>query len=159
MTTHVTEPPREAVEAAGNAPCDLAARRADARPDRPVRPVSADSPDSAPTSTARRASTRAAWVGLGAVGLLGVLVFWVFEALPFQDLPAHAGLIAMRHRFTDGSFESRFFVLAPHIGPYSLFRFLGESCFLVRILEPRTQSQIPSLRISIATGVTLLSYW
>ena len=110
MTTHVTEPPREAVEAAGNAPSDLAGRRAD---------IVSDSPDSAPTSTARRASTRAAWIGLGAVGLLGVLVFWVFEALPFQDLPAHAGLIAMRHRFTDGSFESRFFVLAPHIGPYS----------------------------------------
>ena len=70
---------------------------------------------------------RAAWVGLGAVGVLAVLVFWIFEALPFQDLPAHAGLIAMRHRYVESAFESRFFVLAPHIGPYSLFRFLGEA--------------------------------
>ena len=82
----------------------------------------------------RRSSARAAWVGLGAVGALAVLVFWAFDALPFQDLPAHAGLIAMRHRFTEASFESRFFVLAPHIGPYSLFRFLGE--VFVRFVGP-----------------------
>jgi hypothetical protein len=66
------------------------------------------------------------WLGFGAVGLAAVLVFWLFEALPFQDLPAHAGLIALRHRFADSAFEQRYFVLAPHIGPYSLFRFLGE---------------------------------
>ena len=154
MTTHVTEPPREAVEAAGNAPCDLAARRADARPDSPVSADSPDSPDSAPTSTARRASTRAAWVGLGAVGLLGVLVFWVFEALPFQDLPAHAGLIAMRHRFTDGSFESRFFVLAPHIGPYSLFRFLGE--VFVRAIGPLGAVRVLATLPIIATPLVML---
>lgn len=74
------------------------------------------------------------WVGLGVATLLAVLFFWLFEALPFQDLPAHAGLIAMRHRFGDSAFEQRFFVLAPHIGPYSLFRFLGEA--LVRVIGP-----------------------
>lgn len=108
MTTHVTEPPREAVEGeVSSVPSSLA-----------------------PTSAARRSESetraRLAWFGLASVGVLAVLVFWVFDALPFQDLPAHAGLIAMRHRFADSAFESRFFVLAPHIGPYSLFRFLGE---------------------------------
>jgi hypothetical protein len=79
-------------------------------------------------------STRVAWSGLGVVALLAVAVFWLFEALPFQDLPAHAGLIALRHRFADSAFESRFFVLAPHIGPYSVFRFLGEA--FVRVVGP-----------------------
>jgi len=132
MTTHVTEPPREAVEAAG--------------------PASAS--ERAPTSAARRASARAAWIGLGAVGLLGVLVFWLFEALPFQDLPAHAGLIAMRHRFTDGSFESRFFVLAPHIGPYSLFRFLGE--VFVRAIGPIGAVRALATLPVIATPLAML---
>jgi hypothetical protein len=98
MTTHVTPQPASALEA----------------------------PASAPMSEAGVTSSRAAWAGFAAVLLAAVLVFWVFEALPFQDLPAHAGLIAMRHRFAESAFEQRFFVLAPHIGPYSLFRFLGE---------------------------------
>jgi hypothetical protein len=132
MTTHVTEPPRDATA------------RADSAAD------SARAPDSA----TRRASARAAWVGLGAVGLLGVLVFWVFEALPFQDLPAHAGLIAMRHRFTDGSFESRFFVLAPHIGPYSLFRFLGE--VFVRAIGPIGAVRLLATLPIIATPLAML---
>jgi hypothetical protein len=112
MTTHVTEPPHEAVS-----------------------PDSSGSPSASP-GVSDESRTRTAWIGLGAVGILAVLVFWMFEALPFQDLPAHAGLIAMRHRFTGAhdAFESRFFVLAPHIGPYSLFRFLGE--VFVRVLGP-----------------------
>jgi hypothetical protein len=134
MTTHVTEPPRDAVEAGGSE-----RERASELP---------------PTSAARRASARAAWVGLGAVGLLGVLVFWAFEALPFQDLPAHAGLIAMRHRFSDGSFESHFFVLAPHIGPYSLFRFLGE--MFVRVIGPIGAVRALATLPVIATPLALL---
>jgi hypothetical protein len=66
--------------------------------------------------------------------LAAALVFWLFDALPFQDLPAHAGLIAMRHRFAGSPFEQRFFVLAPHLGPYSLFRSLGD--LLVAPLGP-----------------------
>lgn len=73
-------------------------------------------------------------VGLAAVLLVATSVFWAFEALPFQDLPAHAGLIAMRHRFESSAFEQRFYVLAPHIGPYSLFRFLGEA--FLRVIGP-----------------------
>jgi hypothetical protein len=73
----------------------------------------------------------AAWLGLGLVALAGALVFWAFDALPFQDLPAHAGLIALRHRFAASPFDQRFFVFAPHLGPYSLFRALGEALFPV----------------------------
>jgi hypothetical protein len=78
---------------------------------------------------ARRAEVRAAlapWVGVGVLMVAGALVFWAFDALPFQDLPAHAGFIALRHRFAASPFEQRFFVFAPHLGPYSLFRLLGD---------------------------------
>jgi hypothetical protein len=93
-------------------------------------------------------------VALVAVMLVATSVFWAFEALPFQDLPAHAGLIAMRHRFESSPFEQRFYVLAPHIGPYSLFRFLGE--MFVRVIGP-----IPAVRALgtlpiIATPLALL---
>src|SRR3954447_18627013 len=132
MTTHVTEPPRDAVEA---------------------EVASADGA-AAPTSVARRASARAAWIGLGAVGVLAILVFWIFEALPFQDLPAHAGLIAMRHRYDAAAFESRFFVLAPHIGPYYLFRFLGET--FVRLGGPLGAVRALATLPMIATPLALL---
>ncbi|MCL2448904.1 MAG: hypothetical protein FWD17_08155, partial [Polyangiaceae bacterium] len=66
------------------------------------------------------------WLGVALLTLSGALVYWLFDALPFQDLPAHAGLIAMRHRFATSPFEQQFFVFSPHIGPYSVFRWLGE---------------------------------
>jgi hypothetical protein len=98
------------------------------------------------------ASRRAPWMGLGAVGIVAILVFWTFDALPFMDLPAHAGLIALRHRFASSAFEQRYFVLAPHIGPYSLFRFLGE--VFVRISGPlfavRTLASLPVLATPLA---------
>ncbi|MBX3260842.1 MAG: hypothetical protein KIS78_09180 [Labilithrix sp.] len=91
-------------------------------------------------------------LGLGAVMIAAVSVFWVFDALPFQDLPAHAGLIAMRHRFETSAFEQRFYVLAPHIGPYSLFRFLGEA--FVRVSSPidavRALGTLPVLATPLA---------
>jgi hypothetical protein len=77
---------------------------------------------------------RLAWLGLAALVAGGVLVFWLFDALPFQDLPAHAGLIALRHRLAESPFEARYYVLAPQLGPYSLFRGLGEA--LVGLLGP-----------------------
>jgi len=98
-------------------------------------------------------SARPAWAGLAAVGLASVLVFWLFDALPFQDLPAHAGLIAMRHRFGDSPFEQRFFVLAPHIGPYSLFRFLGEG--LVRVVSPTSAVRVIATLPALATPAAL----
>src|SRR5215475_10443845 len=94
------------------------------------------------------------WLGLGALTVLAVLVFWVFDALPFQDLPAHAGLIAMRHRFAGSPFEQRFFVLAPHPGPYSLFRFLGEG--FVRVIGPVGAVRAIATLPVIATPLALL---
>ncbi len=89
--------------------------------------------------------SRAAWAGLLFVTVGSVSVFWAFSALPFQDLPAHAGLIAMRHRFAASSFEQHYYVYAPHVGPYSLFRFLGEA--LLRVEGPtgvvRTLASLP----------------
>jgi hypothetical protein len=95
------------------------------------------SPLDAPVGEQATAKPRAAiggWVGLGVLTVLAVALFWAFAALPFMDLPAHAGLIALRHRFTESAFEQRYFVLEPHIGPYSLFRFLGEA--FVRVIGP-----------------------
>ena len=138
MTTHVTEPPHEAVEAeVASAGTGLSV-----------------SPRSAPASGASQSSARAAWLGLGVVGVLACLVFWVFEALPFQDLPAHAGLIAMRHRYVESAFESRYFVLAPHIGPYSLFRFLGEA--FVRVVGPLGAVRALATLPVIATPLAML---
>ena len=58
-------------------------------------------------------------------GIAAVSVFFAFDAVPFMDLPAHAGLFALRGRFATSPFEQRFYVLAPHLGGYSTFRFLG----------------------------------
>jgi hypothetical protein len=94
------------------------------------------------------------WLALGTLTLAAVLVFWLFDALPFQDLPAHAGLIAMRHRFDASPFEQRFFVFAPHLGPYSLFRYLGD--VLVVPLGPLGAIRAIATLPMIATPFALL---
>ena len=66
-----------------------------------------------------------AWLAVLEVGAL--VAFFGFEALPFQDLPAHAGLIALRDRLPVSPFEHRYWVFAPHVGGYSLFRWLGHA--------------------------------
>lgn len=109
-------------------------------------------PQAEAESTPFWATARLAWVGLGASLVLAVLVFWAFDALPFQDLPAHAGLIALRHRYASSAFEQRFYVLAPHIGPYSLFRFLGESFVHVgsSLFAVRMLASLPVLATPLA---------
>jgi hypothetical protein len=109
--------------------------------------------ESIPTPLAVTRSWRP-WIGLGTVGLLAILVFWAFEALPFQDLPAHAGLIAMRHRFESSAFEQKYFILAPHIGPYSLFRFLGE--VFLRVSSPLTAVRLLGTLPVVATPLAML---
>jgi hypothetical protein len=96
----------------------------------------------------------APWIGLSVLTVASTLVFWLFDALPFQDLPAHAGLIAMRHRFATSPFEQQFFVLAPHLGPYSLFRFLGE--VLVVPLGPVGAVRALATLPMVATPLALL---
>lgn len=106
------------------------------------------------SSDDKRTSSRGQWIGLGAVGVLAVLVFWAFDALPFQDLPAHAGLIALRHRFATSAFDQKYFVLAPHIGPYSLFRFLGET--FMSATSPLTAVRLLGSLPVIATPLAML---
>lgn len=112
--------------------------------------------EAAVSSARRTTATRArlGWIGLAVIGLMSVLVFWLFEALPFQDLPAHAGLIELRHRFATSPWEQRFYVLAPHVGPYSLFRFLGE--MLVRVMGPLGAVRAIATLPIIATPLALL---
>ncbi|HEX3771285.1 MAG TPA: hypothetical protein VHV30_10490 [Polyangiaceae bacterium] len=96
----------------------------------------------------------APWLLAGAIALAAVLVFWLFDALPFQDLPAHAGLIELRHRYGTSAFEQRYFVVAPHLGPYSLFRFLGD--VLVVPLGPIGAIRAIATLPVIATPLALL---
>ena len=106
--------------------------------------------------SARSAARRVvpSWIGLSALIATSALVFWAFDALPFQDLPAHAGLIALRHRFPQSPFEQRFFVVAPHLGPYSLFRMLGE-LFIVPLGPVGAVRALATLP-TIATPLALL---
>ena len=61
----------------------------------------------------------------------------------------------MRHRFEGSPFEQRFFVLAPHLGPYSLFRSLGD--ILVVPLGPlgaiRAIATLPGDRDAVRAAV------
>jgi hypothetical protein len=52
--------------------------------------------------------------------------FFAFDATPIMDAPGHAALFATRHRFAASPFEQEHLVYAPMLGPYSLFRGLGE---------------------------------
>jgi hypothetical protein len=89
-----------------------------------------------------------------ALMVAGALVFWLFDALPFQDLPAHAGILALRRRFGASPFEQRYFVVAPHLGPYTLFRFLGDA--LVAPLGPVGAMRAIATLPMLATPLALL---
>jgi hypothetical protein len=107
-----------------------------------------------PTEAATKVATRS-WGVLAGVVLLAVAVFWAFEALPFQDLPAHAGLIALRNRIASSAAEQPYFVYAPHVGPYSLFRVLGS--LFAHVVGPvgavRALATLPVIAMPIAMVV------
>jgi hypothetical protein len=73
----------------------------------------------------RRSPTVWLWAWFFTLEAGAFMAFFGFDALPFQDLPAHAGLIALRDRLALVTPESQYWVLAPHLGGYSLFRWLG----------------------------------
>jgi hypothetical protein len=100
---------------------------------------------------ARPRIASALWISFFASWFFAVLVFWAFEAMPFQDLPAHAGLIALRQRFATSAFDQKFFVLASHVGPYTLFRVLGEGCatLLGPLRAVRVLATLPTLALPI----------
>lgn len=62
---------------------------------------------------------------------LGLIWFWAYPALPFQDLVAHAGFLATRLRYAASPVEQAMLVYAPRLGPYSLFHLLGALASLV----------------------------
>ena len=83
-------------------------------------------------STARAISRRTKvtllpWLAFAVLECTAISVFWAFDALPFMDLPAHAGAIALRAFYPQSEFLQQYFVVAPHLGAYSLFRFIGDS--------------------------------
>jgi hypothetical protein len=73
----------------------------------------------------REAAGGVAWLGLLGAMAMGALVFWLFDAVPFQDLPAHAATFAMRHAYDGSMFLQRYFKLGSSLGPYSIFLWLG----------------------------------
>lgn len=94
------------------------------------------------------------WLGLGLLALGAALGFWLFDALSFQDLPSHAGLIAMRDRFAGSTFEQRYYKLDGTIGPYSLFFLLGR--YFSVVLGPLGAVRALATLPVIATSAVLL---
>jgi hypothetical protein len=92
------------------------------------------------------------WLVLGVIEAGAVSVFWAFDALPFMDLPAHEGLFALRHGFNAAGFEGRFFLFAPHLGPYSLFNGLGEAitAWLGADKAVRLLATLPTIALPLA---------
>lgn len=84
--------------------------------------------------------------------LVAASVYWVWPALPFQDLPGHAGMIALRRRIATSTFDQTYFVHAPRLGPYSVFRALGS--FFAALLGPlgavRLLATLPVLALPAA---------
>jgi hypothetical protein len=84
----------------------------------------------------------------------GSLTFWLFDALPFQDLPAHAGLIAIRHRFAESAFDQRYYKLGSIIGPYAVFLELG--ALLRHVVGPLRAVRVLGTLPVLATPLALL---
>src|ERR1700722_9436370 len=72
-------------------------------------------------------NSRTAWTGLAITMAAAALAFWLFDALPFQDLPVHAGILAMRQRYAASAFEQRYYEVGSSLGPYSLFLWVGNA--------------------------------
>jgi hypothetical protein len=86
--------------------------------------------------------------------MFAVAVFFAFDALPFMDLPAHAGLFALRHELASSVFEQKFYVLAPHVGSYFLFRLAGE--ILSRAFGPSIAIRLLAAGALVALPIALL---
>jgi hypothetical protein len=94
----------------------------------------------------------ASWLGVAALMAAGAMVFWGFDALSCQDLPGHAGFIELRHRFAEWPSVQPYYVLAPELGPYSLFRALGEALVvpLGPVFAVRAIATLPLLATPLA---------
>jgi hypothetical protein len=99
-------------------------------------------------------SNRWLWASLALAGMFAVAVFFAFDALPFMDLPAHAGLFALRREIASSVFEQKFYVLAPHVGSYFLFRLAGE--ILSRAFGPSIAIRLLAAGALVALPLALL---
>ncbi|NOU32047.1 MAG: hypothetical protein HOO96_29435 [Polyangiaceae bacterium] len=92
--------------------------------------------------------------GLAFVLLLGAAVafFFASDLPPVQDAPGHAGLIALRHRIAESAFDQRFFRYEANLGPYSLFRLLGEVGRRIHgpLFAARLLSALPIVTLPVA---------
>ena len=81
------------------------------------------------TNTSSRALSlqRFSWVLLGVSLLVACSSVCLPHWLPFQDLPAHAGHLAVRERLASSPFEQQYLLESAKLGPYSLFRGLGHA--------------------------------
>lgn len=110
----------------------------------------------------RDGDSKAAYAGLGCAVAVAVAIYWVWPALPFQDLPGHAGLVALRARIATTPFDQEYFVHAPRLGPYTVFRALGE--FFSKGLGPigavRMLATLPviALPLSVLASRRLLGF-
>jgi hypothetical protein len=104
-------------------------------------------------SSGRGASAWAWWALVLAV-VTGASVFFAFDALPFMDYPAHAGLFALRDRYATSPFEQRLYVLGPSLGGYSLFRLVGEG--LTELVGPNRAIRVLGAASVVALPVALL---
>jgi hypothetical protein len=98
------------------------------------------------------ARTRLSWLALALAMAAGSLSFWLFDALPYQDLPAHAGLIAIRARYAESAFDQHYYKLGSLIGPYAVFLELGRlwSALLGPLRAVRALGTLPVLATPLA---------
>lgn len=92
------------------------------------------------------------WLAFAVLECAALSVFWAFDALPFMDLPAHAGTIALRAFYPRSEYLQQYFVVAPHLGAYSLFRFIGDG--VAQWIGPmgavRTLASLPVIAVPAA---------
>jgi hypothetical protein len=94
----------------------------------------------------------APWLALLVLEVSAVSIFWLFGALPFMDLPAHAGIAALRLRYSQSAFEQQFYVLTHDIAGYPLFRLSVDG--LAKLFGPlnsvRIFASIPAVAMPLA---------
>ncbi len=92
------------------------------------------------------------WLAFVVLEGAALSVFWAFDALPFMDLPAHAGTIALRAFYPRSEYLQQYFFVTPHLGAYSLFRFIGDG--LAHWIGPvgavRTLASLPAVAVPAA---------
>jgi hypothetical protein len=90
-------------------------------------------------------------------GLLAVvaLSYVMFRWLPYQDLPAHTGLLAVRQRLDTSAFLGQHFERGSLLGPYGLFLWLGHA--LGSLLGPERGLRVVAAAANVAVPLALLA--